>query len=353
MPQDFYQTARILIVDDEPSNVLLLEDLLEDWGYSQVKSTTDPYQALPLYQEFLPHIILLDLMMPGLDGFAVMQQLQGAVEDQPTGQIGPTVVVLTADVTPQTRRKALASGAHDFLTKPFDAIELSLRLSHLLEINFLHNQLRDQNQLLEERVAQRTQQLKESEHETVVCLSVAGEYRDDDIGRHTHRVAATAAVLARHSGLLNGRVDTIQQAALLHDVGKIGIPDNILLKPGRLTSEEFNIIKTHSQIGYKILSGHHTPLLQLAASIALSHHERWDGTGYPQGLSGDNIPVEGRIVAIADVFDALTHERPYKEAWPIDKAVAEIQAQAGRQFDPDLVQVFTKHLQDILDVRQE
>jgi putative two-component system response regulator len=203
-----------------------------------------------------------------------------------------------------------------------------------------------------ERPALLDRELEASEHETALCLSVAGEYRDDDTGQHTQRVGATAAVLARHSGLLLYSVDLISQAAPLHDVGKIGIPDSILLKPAKLTPEEFEAMKAHCWIGWGILSRHHTPLLQLAASIAISHHERWDGSGYPHGLGGEGIPVEGRLVAIVDVFDALTHKRHYKEAWPVEQAVAEIQSQAGLHFDPQLVNLFVKYLDQILEARQ-
>ena len=349
MQEDIFQFAKILIVDDEPANVLLLEQMLEEWGYYQVKSTTNPQQATPLCLDFSPHIILLDLMMPELNGFQVMEQLRAAIQDG----MRPTILMLTADASTKTRHQALASGAHDFLNKPFDAVELSLRLTNLLEINFLHHRLHHQNQILEERVAERTRQLALSEHETAVCLGVAGEFRDDDTGRHTQRVGVVAEVLARQSGLLKGKIDLILQAAPLHDVGKIGISDNILLKPGRLTAEEFQIMQTHCEIGQSILSQHHTPLLQFAASIAISHHERWDGSGYPHKLSGEAIPLEGRITAIADVFDALTHARPYKAAWTVEAAVAEIQAQAGRQFDPNLVEVFSRHLNLVLQARQK
>lgn len=348
MPLNIQPAAKIMIVDDEPANIRVLEQLLDEWGYQQVRSTAHSREALSLYQEFQPHLVLLDLMMPELDGFSVMQQLRSSIEDQSR----LSILVLTADITTETKRYALAAGAQDFLTKPFDVVELSLRLSNLLEINFLHNQLRHQNMMLEERVTERTLQLAKSEHETAICLGVAGEYRDDDTGRHTHRVGATAGVLARQYGLESGHAELILQAAPLHDVGKIGIPDSILLKPQKLSQEEFDAMKAHCRIGHGILSRHNTPLLQLASSIALVHHERWDGSGYPNGLKGDAIPIEGRIVAIADVFDALTHSRPYKEAWPVERAADEIRSQAGKQFDPAIVEVFSTHLDKLLAARQ-
>ncbi len=353
MLQDIYQTAKILIVDDQPSNILVLEQMLAQWGYLHVKSTTDPHEVLPLVVEQQPHALLLDLMMPGLDGFGVMRQVRAVIP--PRRRLA--IIVLTADISQETKRKALVSGAQDFLAKPFDAIELSLRLQSQLEINFLHDRLRLQNQVLEERVAERTRQLARSEHETAICLGLAGEYRDDETGHHTQRVGSIAALLVEQSGLW-GNVHTrllslIKQAAPLHDVGKIGIPDAILLKPGPLTAEEMRVMKMHCRIGHGILSRHNTPLLQLAATIALTHHERWDGSGYPAGLAGEAIPIEGRIVAIADVFDALTYDRPYKRAWPVEDAIHEIQSQAGRQFDPFLVEVFNQSLELILQVRAE
>jgi putative two-component system response regulator len=193
---------------------------------------------------------------------------------------------------------------------------------------------------LDDRVQERTRQLAQAELDTVECLARAAEYRDDDTGQHAQRVGHTAAMLARRLGLEEQRVQLIRRAAPLHDVGKIGIPDAILLKSGKLTPEEFTVMKTHATIGFEIMTRHHTPLLQLAASLAHTHHERWDGTGYPQGLAGEAIPLEGLLVAVADVFDALTHRRPYKEAWPVGDAVEEICRQGGRQFAPEVVAAF-------------
>ena len=339
MQKEDFRAAKFLLVDDEIANIRVLEHLLDAWDCENVHSTIDSTQALEMYLKFQPDIVLLDLMMVGLDGFGVMKQLQTVIDG---GDYLP-ILVLTADVTPETKRKALAVGAKDFVTKPFDITELSLRIQNLLATRFLHRQLRNQNFVLEGRVQERTQQLKAAENETAECLAVAGEYRDDDTGQHAQRVGTTAARLAHYVGVDAWQVDLIRRAAPLHDVGKIGISDTILLKPGRLTPEEFELIKTHCVIGHQILMRHHTPLLQMASNIALCHHEKWDGTGYPQGLSGEDIPLEGRLVAIADVFDALTSERPYKKAWSVEDAIAEIQNQAGRQFDPNLVEKFSEN----------
>ena len=346
---DPLKSARILIVDDEPANVLLLQTVLEDAGYDNMRSTTDSRSVQSLHAGFDPDIILLDLMMPDMDGYEVMAQLRPS---QAANDFLP-IIVLTADTSPQTKRRALEVGATDFLTKPFDAIELTLRLQNLLSRRLLHRRLQNQNEVLEERVQERTRMLESSEHETAECLALAGEFRDDDTGQHTQRVGVTASLLARHAGLPGNLAQLMLQAAPLHDIGKIGVPDSILLKPSKLTTEEFQVIKTHCDMGRHILSRHHTPLLQLAATIAVSHHERWDGGGYPAGLTGEDIPVAGRIVAIADVFDALTHERPYKAAWTNEAALEEIQAHAGRQFDPHLVELFSRYLTDILSAQQE
>lgn len=331
-----FQQARFLIVDDEPQNVSVLTQMLQQWDASHIMSTTDPHETLSLFRSFQPDIVLLDLMMPGLDGFAVMEQLKPliALEDF------LPIVILTADTSGQARRRALIMGAADFLTKPFDAIELSLRLSNLLARRLLHRRLQDQNQVLDRQVRERTQQLIQAEIDTVECLAVAAEYRDDNTGQHTQRVGHSAARLAGALGLDEPEIVLLGRAAPLHDVGKIGIPDHILLKPDKLTAAEFTEIKAHAAIGHAILARHHTPLLQQAASIALTHHERWDGQGYPQGLVGADIPLAGRIVAVADVFDALAHQRPYKKAWLVEAALAEIQHQSGAQFDPAVVAAF-------------
>ncbi len=346
------RNARLLIVDDEPANVALLEDMLSDAGYEQVKSTTDSSQALRLCREFVPDLILLDLMMPGLDGMAVMEQVKGTQQEW----ANVPILMLTADITPQSKRSALAKGASDFLNKPFDAVELLLRIGNLLETRSLHQNLRRQNEQLEDRVRARTaelelaqelivqyaQEVEEAHCETLERLAVAGEFRDDDTGQHTQRVARVTAMLAEGVGQAANQIPWIQQAARLHDAGKIGISDSILLKPGKLTEEEFAIMKTHTTIGAKLFDGAKSELIQIAQRIAASHHERWDGNGYPQGLCGEDIPIEARLVSVADVFDALTHERPYKKAWPVGEAVAEIAAQSGRQFDPAVVDVFLR-----------
>jgi putative two-component system response regulator len=329
-------TSRILIIDDQPSNVLLLEGILQEEDYTAYRSLTDSREALPVFLEYRPDLVLLDLQMPYLDGFEVMKQLRGYVMP---GAFLP-ILVLTANITSEAKRRALAEGATDFLTKPFDATEVLLRIRNLLQTGELHRQLQHQNQVLEEKVRERTLKVEETQIEILERLALAAEYRDDDTGEHTKRVGQMSAQIAQVIGLRESEVDLIRQAAPLHDVGKIAIPDSILLKPGKLTLEEFEHMKTHTTSGAKMLSGGRFPLLQMAEEIALTHHERWDGSGYMLQLQGEAIPMAGRIVAVADVFDALTHARPYKKAWSQAEAIAEIQSQSGRQFEPRLVEAF-------------
>jgi putative two-component system response regulator len=338
LPDRAPSDARIVILDDEPANVEFLHHVLRGQGYGDLLGSTDARRIATQLDEVRPDLVILDLMMPGFDGFEFMEHLHAWL---PTDDYVP-VLVVTGDTSAQTRRRALAAGAADFLTKPLSPAEVRLRVRNLLHTRFLHSALRGQNVLLEGRVAERTAELDEARQDILDRLARAAEFRDDDTGQHTHRVARLAGRLAQVLGLPEEEVELIRKAAPLHDVGKIGIPDSILLKEGRLTREERALMETHAAIGARILSGSRSSLLRLAEEIALTHHERWDGEGYPQGLSGSAIPLSGRIVAVADVFDSLTHVRPYKRAWTVRETLAEFRAGAGRQFDPDLVEVLLR-----------
>jgi putative two-component system response regulator len=335
MLQDL-RDATILVVDDEHQNIGLLELVLRQAGYTKVVSTTDSRKALPLFVEASPDLVLLDMNMPHLSGFQVLAQLRAELDRDAY----LPVLVLSGDVSAETRQKALADGAMDFLNKPFDSTEVLLRIRNLLHSRFLHVKLQSQNRELEAKVRRRTRALEEAAVEILERLARAAEYRDDATGQHTERVGRLSGKLAAALGLDDSQVDLIRRAAPLHDVGKIGIPDQILLKPGKLTDEEFEVIKGHTTIGARILSGSHFPLLQLAEEIALTHHERWDGKGYSPGLAGEDIPISARILAVADTYDAMTHDRPYRSALPAEAAREEIAREGGRQFDPKVVDAF-------------
>jgi putative two-component system response regulator len=331
-----FADARILVIDDEPSIVKVVTAILNRAGYPHVHGLTDGLLAETTMRKVQPDLILVDLRMPNRDGLQVLDAL---IAEVPRSTYLP-IVMLTGDDRPEIRAQALARGARDFLHKPFDRTEVLLRIQNLLETRGLHRRLEGQNRALEERVRERTKELEAAQLEVLQRLAGAGEYRDDDTGLHTARVAATAGSLAVAAGMDPRDVDLLVRAAPLHDVGKIGIPDSVLLKPGKLTADEMGIMRRHTIIGARILEGSRAPLMQLAESIALRHHEKWDGTGYPDGLAGERIPLPARIVAVADVFDALSHARPYRPAWTIDATLAEIERLRGIHFDPWLTDLF-------------
>ncbi len=333
-----FTNAPILIVDDQPDNILLIRTILRGGSFTNVVTTTDPRDVESLLLTVQPHLLLLDLNMPYLDGFAVMEQVQRLT---PSDVYLP-ILILTADGNSETKRRALSDGAADFLAKPFDTIEVRLRVTNLLRTRALYDTVRQQNSRLEQMVRDRTQALEESRLETLYSLALAAEYRDDATGRHTERVAELSAAIGMELGLSPEQIELLKRAALLHDLGKIGIPDNILLKPGRLTPDEFERMKAHTTIGFEILARTRSTTLRLARDIALTHHESWDGRGYPRGMAGPDIPLAGRIVAVADEFDALIHERPYKPAWQVVEALAEIDRKRGQQFDPGIVDALWK-----------
>ncbi|MBE0439154.1 MAG: response regulator [Gammaproteobacteria bacterium] len=340
------QSANILIVDDQIPNVKLLEMILSRAGYSNVFSTTDSRQAKPIYLEHDIDLVLLDIRMPHLDGFEVMEQLKAEISDDYL-----PVLVLTAELTSETRARALDSGAKDFLTKPFDQLEVLQRIGNMLEVRLLHKQVRQQNQILEQKVKERTAELERSRIEIIERLGRAAEYKDNETGNHILRMSNYSKILAKAAGIADDEAELICLASSMHDIGKIGIPDNILLKQGKLDPDEWEIMKTHVDIGADLLSGSDHPLLIKARAVAMTHHEKWDGSGYPNNIKGEEIPIEGRICAICDVFDALTSARPYKPAWPIEKALTVLREEKGRHFDPNLVTLFESVLDDVLAFR--
>lgn len=339
--------AAVLIVDDEHANVTLLEKVLAADGYSNVRSTTDPHQALAQAWQQQTDLLLLDLKMPQLDGFEVMRQLAAQLP------YPPAILVLTAQSDLDNKLRALQAGARDFVGKPFEIPELLARVRNLLESHLFQVRLRDENQILDARVAERTRELHDSRLDIIRRLGRAAEYRDNETGLHIIRMSQYSRLLGTRAGMSQEEAELLLQASPMHDIGKIGIPDSILLKPGKLDADEWRIMQTHTQIGADLLDNSAAPLLRMAREIALTHHEKWDGSGYPYGLAGEAIPLVGRIVQVADVFDALTSARPYKPAWPVQDAVQYLLDQRGRHFEARLVDLFIGSLDQVLAIRAQ
>ena len=334
------QSSRILIVDDEEVVLDYLTTALRsfnDLDDLEITGTSDGRHALELCRRSEPDLMVLDLHLPGLDGFEVLTRLRR----QSDHEAYLPVVAITADRSAETRLRALRAGATEFLSKPFDLLEAQLRIHNLLEMRRLHLRVAGQKHELERTVRERTGDLERLWLTTVERLALIAEFRDDITHKHTIRVAQSSAAVARELGLPDQEVELIARAAPLHDIGKVGIPDRLLLKPGALTEEEFEEMKEHTEIGARILTGTSSPMLELGRQIALYHHERWDGQGY-RGVHGASIPLGARIVAVTDVYDALTNARPYKEVWPVDRALAEIKRERGKHFDPEVVDAFLR-----------
>lgn len=341
------KNASILIVDDESANCLLLEKILGCEGYSNLVSVQDSRDVIDIYKTRRADLILLDLNMPYMDGYQVIKALQDLNDP-----LLPPIIVLTAQHSKEHLHHALKLGGRDFITKPFDRVELLMRVRNLLAAQLAHCMLYEQKAVLVEMVEERTKELHSSRLDVVQRLGMAAEYRDEETGNHILRMSHICALLARSMGWSESKCDLILNASPMHDIGKIGIPDAILLKPGKLDPAEWEIMKSHVTIGAKLLeSNNESELLNMARDIALTHHEKWDGSGYPNGLIGEQIPQAGRIAAIADVFDALTSERPYKKAWDVEDANDLIRQNSGKHFDPQIVEVFFKELPNILNIR--
>lgn len=339
---------QIVIVDDVEANLLLLKHFITQLGGAhEVEAFTDPQQALTHCQGTVPDLVIVDYMMPELNGVDFIQRFRAA-----PGRADIPVLMVTANDELTVRYSALEAGANDFLTKPLDKIEFRARMRNMLALRASQKRLEDRASWLAEEVLKATDEIVRRERETILRLSRAAEFRDPETGDHIQRMAHYSWMIAVRLGLPLEQQQLILEAAPMHDVGKVGIPDHILLKPGKLDEAEFSTMKQHPVIGHQILADSSSPLLQMAAVIALSHHEKFDGSGYPLGLKGDAIPLVGRIVAVADVFDALTSARPYKPAWDMDRAVEFMRAQRGVHFDPQCVDVFLDRLDEVHAVRQ-
>jgi putative two-component system response regulator len=310
--------------------------VLEAAGYKEIITTMDGLHAISLIRTSPPDLVILDLHMPGFDGFELLDGMRSVM---PEGDFIP-VLVLTGDIIIDTRRTALKLGATDFLTKPFDNRELVLRIGNMLRTRLLHVTLTEQREELKAALTARVGELEEARIELLEGLAHASELRDPETGRHMRTVGEISEKLALGLGLDADASRAIGRAAPLHDIGKIGVPDGTLLKRGPLSEAQLHLMRDHTIIGERLLGSFCSPLLQTAAGIARHHHERWDGTGYPDGLKGTDIPLAARIVAVADVFDALVNDRPYRKAWSTEPAIELILAGSGTHFDPDVVRVF-------------
>ncbi len=337
----------IYVVDDVQTNIELVEAVFRNNPDIEIKKAKNGAEFIDLMdQNGCPDLLLLDLMMPVMDGFEVLKETKDLREKSYF-----PIIVLSALTDRQSIIDALLLGADDYVTKPFFVEELRARACNMLKLKERDEFLNTSLDIMESNLLEKLIMLEHTQLEIIIRLGKASEFRDDETGRHIERISNYVSLIAGAMALNNEQTTLMKHASPMHDVGKIGIPDNILLKPGRLTEDEFKIIKLHTIIGSKILSGTTLPLLELAREIAVSHHERWDGNGYPQGLSKEDIPISGRIVAITDVFDALTSDRVYKSAWTIEKALDYIKEQRGKQFDPDVVDAFFSVVDKIIEIK--
>jgi len=341
------EAVNVCIVDDAAINLTLMEALIRQVDGCRADCFAEPLTALQFCIDENIDLIIVDYMMPELDGIEFIKRLRAVDQRREV-----PILMVTADHEREVRHRALQSGATDFLTKPLDRIEFTSRVRNMLEIRRSHLLLSDRAAMLAEEVRKATAEIFAREREAIFRLSKAAEFRDPETGAHILRMAHYSELIARRLGWDKDHVEMMLQAAPMHDVGKLGTPDYILLKPGRLSPEEFEVMKRHAVIGWEILRDSASPVLQMAAEIALSHHEKFDGNGYPRGLAGDAIPLSGRIVAVADVFDALTSARPYKPAWPVERALTLLRDERGRHFDPACVDAFMAESDAALAVRE-
>ena len=331
-------TAKILIFTGREDTGRLIYGMLRLAGYTQTQLDVGDGGILSLSAEYHPDLVILDVATPEMETFMLQEQVRAGAEYRVS-------VLLLGELETAAKARALTLGVKDFLPEPFDHADVTARVRNLLESRRLRERLTTQTRYIEERFSARNRELDETQIEILERLASAVERRDDETGEHARRVGENAALLARELSLPQAEVELIRRAAPLHDVGKVAIPDAILLKPGKLTLEEYELMKSHTQIGARLLGGGQAILLNLAEQIALTHHERWDGKGYPMALRKWTIPMPGRIVAVVDTFDAITHDRPYKTSISIYEAVEELQRLKGGQFDPDVVEAFVKVLE--------
>ena len=338
---------QILIIDDVESNLLLFKALVVQHSTAQVHPFSSPLEALVWAEENEPDLVIVDFMMPEMHGIDFIRAFR-----QLPGKANTPVLMVTANDQKEVCYEALGAGATDFLIKPVDKVEFQARIKNMLTLSDVQKKLADHSTWLAEEVRWATLEILDRERETVVRLSRAAEYRDPDTGAHILRMAHYSALIARELGLSVFDQTLLLEAAPMHDIGKVGIADAILLKPGRLTEDELAVMRTHALLGYKLLNGSSSKVLQTGADIALGHHEKFDGSGYPSGLVGEAIPIFSRIVAVADVFDALTSERPYKKAWSLEDSINFLKTNSGSHFDPSCVDAFLADWAAVLEIKK-
>ena len=338
-----FESMKIVSIDDNQNNLFLIEAICSDMGLN-VKSFDDSLNALVYCLQNEVDMILVDFMMPNLNG------LQFIEEFRKNKKHIPIIMITAVGDDENVHKKAFDLGANDFLNKPVNAVIFQARILNLLTNHQNRILLEDRAKLLQQEVEKATKSLVDREHETLQILGKTAEYKDPETASHVARVAKYSKLLAREYGLSQKEQDIIFYAAPFHDLGKVGIEDKILLKPGKLDEDEFKIMKTHAQIGYEILKDSKSEYLQAGAVIALTHHEKWDGSGYPNALTSENIHVFGRIVSIADVFDALTSFRPYKKAWSFEEALKYLDDKSGKDFDPKMVEIFKNKIDEVKEI---
>ncbi|KXB32564.1 transcriptional regulator [Dechloromonas denitrificans] len=337
----------VLIIDDSDINLTLIKALVMKLGECEAVLFANPLKALEWCRSNVPDLVIVDYMMPDMDGLKFISAFRAL-----HGRDEVPILMVTANDQKDVRYEALLGGANDFLTKPIDRIEFSARARNMLSLRTGQKFLADRAQHLASLVDEQTREIRDREKELIFRMSRAAEFRDPETGAHIQRMAHYSQAIAIGLGLERAAQQLILEAAPMHDVGKIGIPDYILLKPGKLTVEEFEVMKGHARLGYELLKDSRSDILRAGAQIALTHHEKYDGTGYPRHLKGNDIPVFGRIVAVADVFDALTSERPYKKAWSLEDACRFLEDGRGKHFDPLCVEALLAEWNRVLDIRQ-
>lgn len=336
---------RIILIDDNQNSLTLLWHLVRRIKGYEAANFTSPVEALKWCQENEPELIVVNYKIAEMDGIEFIRKFRSSFHD-----LVP-IVMLTTFEEAEFRDKAHEMGATDFLSKPIDKTKFIVRIQNLLSLRESQKKLADQKLWLEDEVLKATQGIRDREQEIIYRLTKAAEYRDPETGSHIKRMAHYSQHIAMQLGLSAEEQRIILEAAPMHDIGKVGIPDAILLKPGKLDVSEYEVMKEHAQYGYDILHDSHSKLMQVGAEIALTHHEKYDGSGYPYGLKDDSISIYGRIVAVADVFDALTSERPYKRAWSVEDAVGYLRDQSGTHFDRTCVYAFLQDMDEVLRIK--